>query len=377
MIIFGTRPEAIKMAPLVQTFRSDVNVELKLCVTGQHREMLDQVLALFGLIPDFDLDIMKKGQDLTDVTVRILTSLRTLFTSYRPDVVLVHGDTATTFATSLAAYYHQIKVGHVEAGLRTGNIYSPWPEEANRKLTGVIAHYHFAPTETAKDNLLKENIPSENIIVTGNTVIDALHVITAKIQQDNTLQAEFNLQFDYLNKYQRLLLVTGHRRENFGDGFESICHALAELAKKYTDTAIVYPMHLNPNVREPVQRLVGNMDNIFLIEPLEYMPFVYLMNRSNVILTDSGGIQEEAPSLGKPVLVMRDTTERPEAVDAGTVKLVGTNTQKIIDEVSQLFDSQSAYNAMSFAHNPYGDGKASQRIVRYITKLDSNSDDEE
>lgn len=366
MIIFGTRPEAIKMAPLVHAFQSDVNIELKLCVTGQHREMLDQVLSLFELTPDFDLDIMKTGQDLTDVTVRILDSLKQLFTQYRPDVILVHGDTATTFATSLAAYYHQIKVGHVEAGLRTGNIYSPWPEEANRKLTGAIANYHFSPTEVAKNNLLKENVPAKDIVVTGNTVIDALHVIIDKIKQDNSLQLKFNQQFDYLDKYSRMLLVTGHRRENFGGGFEAICHSLAELAKKYTDTAIVYPMHLNPNVREPVQRLVSGIDNIFLIEPLNYMPFVYLMNRSDVILTDSGGIQEEAPSLGKPVLVMRDTTERPEALAAGTVKLVGTDTQKIIGEVSELFDNQSAYDAMSFAHNPYGDGKASQRIVKYF-----------
>lgn len=370
MIIFGTRPEAIKMASLVQAFQNRENVELKLCVTGQHREMLDQVLSLFELTPDFDLNIMKAGQNLTDVTIRILDSLKDLFANYRPDVILVHGDTATTFAASLSAYYHQIKVGHVEAGLRTGDIYSPWPEEANRKLTGAITNFHFAPTETAKNNLLKENVSASNVIVTGNTVIDALHVVLDKIKQDEVLGADFSREFAYLDSYDKLLLVTGHRRENFGGGFENICQALANLAKKYPNIAIVYPMHLNPNVREPVQRLVNGIDNVFLIEPLDYMPFVYLMNRSDIILTDSGGIQEEAPSLGKPVLVMRDTTERPEALTAGTVKLVGTDTQKIIDEVSELFDSQSAYDEMSFAHNPYGDGKASQYIVDFFIKAE-------
>ncbi|PIE47839.1 MAG: UDP-N-acetylglucosamine 2-epimerase (non-hydrolyzing) [Gammaproteobacteria bacterium] len=370
MIIFGTRPEAIKMAPLVQVFRKRKDIELKLCVTGQHREMLDQVLSLFELVPDFDLDIMKLGQDLTDVTVKILNSLKALFSSYHPDIILVHGDTATTFAASLSAYYHQIQIGHVEAGLRTGNIYSPWPEEANRKLTGAITNYHFAPTETAKENLLKENVPSQNIIVTGNTVIDALQFVIDKTKQDEVLQAEFKSQFDYLDKYNRVMLVTGHRRENFGHGFENICQALVHLAKKYADTAIVYPMHLNPNVRGPVQRLISGIDNVFLIEPLDYMPFVYLMNYSDIVLTDSGGIQEEAPSLGKPVLVMRDTTERPEALIAGTVKLVGTDTQKIIDEVSRLLDDSTVYNNMSFAHNPYGDGKSSQRIVNFLMKTE-------
>lgn len=369
MIIFGTRPEAIKMAPLVQAFKKYAEIELKLCVTGQHREMLDQVLSLFDLEPDFDLDIMKSGQGLTGVTVRILESLKNIFAQYRPDIVLVHGDTATTFSASLAAYYHKIRVGHVEAGLRTGNIYSPWPEEANRKLTAAISNYHFAPTEMAKKNLLLENIPESNILVTGNTVIDALHIIVEKIKNDDDLKSNFDRQFSYLKKYNKMLLVTGHRRENFGDGFESICHALASLAKKYIDTAIVYPMHLNPNVREPVQRLVSGVNNIFLIEPLDYMPFVYLMNRSDLILTDSGGIQEEAPSLGKPVLVMRDTTERPEAVVAGTVKLVGTNKEKIVSEVSKLFDEKVAYDAMSFSHNPYGDGQASQRIAQYFVEL--------
>ncbi len=370
MMIFGTRPEAIKMAPLVHALHDQSDIELKLCVTGQHREMLDQVLSLFELVPDVDLNIMKSGQNLTDVTVKILNSLKELFSSYYPDIILVHGDTATTFAASLSAYYHQIKVGHIEAGLRTGDIYSPWPEEANRKLTGAITNYHFAPTETAKENLLKENVPSQNIIVTGNTVIDALQFVIDKTKQDEVLQAEFRSQFDYLDKYNRVILVTGHRRENFGCGFENICQALVHLAKKYADTAIVYPMHLNPNVREPVQRLISGIDNVFLIEPLDYMPFVYLMNYSDIVLTDSGGIQEEAPSLGKPVLVMRDTTERPEAVIAGTVKLVGTSTQKIIDEVSRLLDDSTAYNNMSFAHNPYGDGKASQRIVNFLMKTE-------
>lgn len=370
LTIFGTRPEAIKMAPLVKALDGCSEFESKVCVTGQHREMLDQVLKLFKITPDFDLNIMKSGQDLTDVTVSILTQLRDVFNTYKPDVILVHGDTATTFASSLAAYYQQIKVGHVEAGLRTGNIYSPWPEEANRCLTGVIANYHFAPTATAENNLLRENKSSEDICVTGNTVIDALLLVVEALEASSTLQEKFAEQFSYLSAERKLVLVTGHRRENFGGGFERICQAIREIALNHPDVDIVYPVHLNPNVQDPVKRLLSDIGNVYLIEPLDYLPFVYLMNRSYLILTDSGGIQEEAPSLRKPVLVMRDTTERPEAVEAGTVKLVGTDVDLITQSVNKLISDKSEYEKMSLAHNPYGDGKASQKIIEFlISKL--------
>lgn len=369
LIVFGTRPEAIKMAPLVKALQTNPAFDARVCVTAQHRQMLDQVLELFGIVPEYDLNIMQPGQDLTDITCRVLTELRGVLKAFQPDRILVHGDTTTTFAASLAAYYQQIPVGHVEAGLRTGNIYSPWPEEINRKLTGAITDLHFAPTALAAENLKKENVAPEHIVVTGNTVIDALLEVIQRIQQDAVLEDQLASQFRFLNPAKKLLLVTGHRRESFGGGFERICQALAQLAQR-DDLEIVYPVHLNPNVREPVNRLLSHNGNIHLIDPLDYLPFVYLMNRAYLILTDSGGIQEEAPSLGKPVLVMRDTTERPEAVQAGTVKLVGTDTDKIVQEASHLLDDRYAYEAMGFAHNPYGDGKACQRIVQ--TLLDKN-----
>jgi UDP-N-acetylglucosamine 2-epimerase (non-hydrolysing) len=368
LTVFGTRPEAIKMAPLVHALAADERFDAKVCVTAQHREMLDQVLALFEITPDYDLNLMKSGQDLTDITCGILTGLKPILSEFKPDHVLVHGDTATTFSTTLAAYYQQIKVGHVEAGLRTGNIYSPWPEEGNRKLTGTLADLHFSPTETSKQNLLNENIPENKIIVTGNTVIDALLEVIEKLESNLELKASLQVQFDFLDNEKRLVLITGHRRESFGGGFERICEAIAQMAQKFPDVEFVYPMHLNPNVREPVNRLLKGLTNVFLIEPLDYLPFVYLMNKAYVLLTDSGGIQEEAPSLGKPVLVMRDTTERPEAVDAGTVMLVGTDVATIVKELSTLLTSESAYKAMSFAHNPYGDGKACQRICDALAK---------
>jgi UDP-N-acetylglucosamine 2-epimerase (non-hydrolysing) len=363
LCIFGTRPEAIKMAPLALALASDTDFDAKVCVTGQHREMLDQVLGLFGINSDFDLNIMKPGQDLTDVTTAILQGMKQVFSSYRPDIVLVHGDTATTFAASLACYYQRIPVAHVEAGLRTGNIYSPWPEEANRKLTGALASLHFAPTVTSRNNLVKEGIDSESIVVTGNTVIDALLDVVAKLDKDTALQAHAAKPLARLNLNRKFILVTGHRRENFGSGFERICQALMEVAQQHPEVDIIYPVHLNPNVREPVNRLLIGIPNIHLIEPLDYLPFVYLMSQSHIILSDSGGIQEEAPSLGKPVLVMRDTTERPEAVAAGTVKLVGTDTQNIVRSLNLLLTDPHAYRAMSFAHNPYGDGKACSRIL--------------
>lgn len=368
LTIFGTRPEAIKMAPLVHALAGDERFEAKVCVTAQHREMLDQVLELFEIRPEFDLDLMKAGQTLNEVTSRILLELKPVLQEFKPDVVLVHGDTATTFAASLAAYYEQIAVGHVEAGLRTGNIYSPWPEEANRKLTGVLTKYHFAPTETSKQNLIKENYDPSNISVTGNTVIDALFMVKNKIDNDHDLNATLTAQFPFLDENKKLILVTGHRRESFGGGFERICQALAETAKAHPDSQILYPVHLNPNVREPVNRILSGVDNIHLIEPQQYLPFIYLMSRAHIILTDSGGIQEEAPSLGKPVLVMRDTTERPEAVAAGTVKLVGTGIEKIVTHLNSLLTDSQAYQAMSYAHNPYGDGKACQRILDELAK---------
>lgn len=368
LTVFGTRPEAIKMAPLVHALAVDERFDAKCCVTAQHREMLDQVLELFEIKPDYDLNIMKVGQSLNDVTARILLEIKPVLQDFKPDVVLVHGDTATTFAATLAAYYEQIPVGHVEAGLRTGNIYSPWPEEANRKLTGVLTQYNFAPTETSQSNLLRENFDKDNISVTGNTVIDALLMIKDKIDCDKTLQLTLSEQFPFLHKDKKLILVTGHRRESFGGGFERICEALAFTAKKHPEIQIVYPMHLNPNVREPVNRILADIENVHLIEPQQYLPFIYLMNRAHIILTDSGGIQEEAPSLGKPVLVMRDTTERPEAVEAGTVKLVGTDVDRIVTGLTTLLQDEQAYKEMSFAHNPYGDGKACQRILDVLAK---------
>ncbi len=362
LTVFGTRPEAIKMAPLVHALTADERFDAKVCVTAQHREMLDQVLELFEITPDYDLNLMKPGQDLTDVTCGILQGLKPVLAEFKPDYVLVHGDTATTLSTTLAAYYQQIKIGHVEAGLRTGNIYSPWPEEGNRKLTGALTNLHFAPTETSKQNLLAENISEDKIIVTGNTVIDALFEVIEKLNTEEKLKSQMQEKFSFLDADKRLVLITGHRRESFGGGFERICQAIAQLAVKFPEVEFVYPMHLNPNVREPVSRLLSGLNNVFLIEPLDYLPFVYAMNRASVLLTDSGGIQEEAPSLGKPVLVMRDTTERPEAVEAGTVKLVGTDVEKIVTELSTLLVDEVAYKAMSFAHNPYGDGEACARI---------------
>ena len=369
LTVFGTRPEAIKMAPLALQLKSDARFDAKVCVTGQHREMLDQVLDLFALNPDYDLNIMKPGQDLTAVTTAILQGMKSVLENFGPDIVLVHGDTTTTFATTLAAFYQQIPVGHVEAGLRTGNLYSPWPEEANRKLTGALATHHFAPTEASAQNLLREGVPEKRILISGNTVVDALLKIVDRLSNDNDLNQQLSQKFPFLDLDKKLILVTGHRRESFGDGFERICKALALTAQKYPDAQIVYPVHLNPNVLEPVNRLLADVDNVYLIEPQDYLPFVYLMNRSYLILTDSGGIQEEAPSLGKPVLVMRDTTERPEAVTAGTVKLVGTDVHRITGELDLLLTDQLAYNSMSRAHNPYGDGKSCQRIVEYLSLL--------
>jgi UDP-N-acetylglucosamine 2-epimerase (non-hydrolysing) len=366
LTIFGTRPEAIKMAPLALAIDADNRFDVKVCVTAQHREMLDQVLELFEIEPDFDLNVMRAGQTLTDVTTAILAGLKPVLEEFRPDIVLVHGDTATTFAASLAAYYQQIKVGHVEAGLRTGNIYSPWPEEANRKLTSVIASYHFAPTAGSRDNLLSEGVPDSEITVTGNTVIDALFWVREKLNTSSSLSSELSAKFEYLDPERRLVLVTGHRRESFGGGFERICQALRQIATRNPDVQILYPVHLNPNVQEPVNRLLKGLDNVILIDPQQYLPFCYLMDRASLILTDSGGIQEEAPSLGKPVLVMRETTERPEAVDAGTVRLVGTDVGLITAQVELLLTDPDAYRQMSKAHNPYGDGNACERILECL-----------
>ena len=375
MLVFGTRPEAIKMAPLVKEFQKyPESFETVVCVTGQHRQMLDQVLHLFEITPDYDLDIMKQGQDLYDVTSRVLLGMRDVLKEVKPDVVLVHGDTTTSTAAALAAFYQQIPVGHVEAGLRTHNIYSPWPEEMNRQITGRIATYNFAPTPLSKQNLLREAVAEESITVTGNTVIDALYWVVNKIKNDDSLNSELETVLKTagydparLSDGRKLVLITGHRRENFGDGFISMCTAIKDLSEKYPDVDFVYPMHLNPNVRKPIHEVFGenlsNLGNMFFIEPLEYLSFVYLMEKSTIVLTDSGGIQEEAPGLGKPVLVMRDTTERPEALDAGTVKLVGTDYNKIVNEVSALLDDESAYEKMSKAVNPYGDGLACGRIV--------------
>lgn len=378
MLVFGTRPEAIKMAPLVKEFQKYTDkFQTIVCVTGQHRQMLDQVLDIFDIKPDYDLNIMKQGQDLYDVTARVLTGLRDVLTEAKPDVVLVHGDTTTSAAAALAAFYQQIPVGHVEAGLRTHNIYSPWPEEMNRQITGRIATYHFAPTPLSRENLIAEGIATDKITVTGNTVIDALYMVIDKIKRDSALDSKLNAELksagydvDRLANGRKMVLITGHRRENFGDGFISMCRAIKALTEKYPDVDFVYPMHLNPNVRRPIHEVFGDdlsgLGNMFFIEPLEYLSFVYLMEKSTIVLTDSGGIQEEAPGLGKPVLVMRNTTERPEALDAGTVKLVGTDYDKIVNEVSRLLDGVEYYDKMSKAVNPYGDGSASYRIVESI-----------
>ena len=378
MLVFGTRPEAIKMCPLVKRFQQEPETfKTVVCVTGQHREMLDQVLDIFCIKPDYDLNIMKQGQDLYDITSRVLTGMRDVLKQVKPDVVLVHGDTTTSTAAALAAFYQQIPVGHVEAGLRTHNIYSPWPEEINRQLTGRIASYDFAPTPLSRDNLLKENVDESKIIVTGNTVIDALHMVVNRLKGETALaekQKAILLSAGYdvcrLDHGRKLVLITGHRRENFGEGFIQMCTAIKDLTQKYPNIDFVYPMHLNPNVRKPIHEVFGekleDMGNMFFIEPLQYLEFIYLMEKSFIVLTDSGGIQEEAPGLGKPVLVMRDTTERPEALTAGTVKLVGTNHQKIMDEVSTLLDNTAAYEKMSKATNPYGDGHACERIVNFL-----------
>lgn len=378
LLVFGTRPEAIKMAPLVHEFKKHPEqFETLVCVTGQHREMLDQVLELFQIVPDVDLNIMKSGQDLYDVTSRVLVGMRDVLKKLTPDVVLVHGDTTTSMAAALAAFYQQVPVGHVEAGLRTGDIYSPWPEEMNRLMTGRIATYHFSPTPLSRQNLLKENVNADQIVVTGNTIIDALHWVVNKIHSEQGLQRELHdsiLRFGYdtdrLAKGKRLVLITGHRRENFGEGFLNICHAIKTLSMRYPEVDFVYPVHLNPNVRKPVIEILGDgSENVFLIDPLQYLPFVYLMERSYLILTDSGGIQEEAPGLGKPVLVMRNTTERPEAVEAGTVLLVGTVRETIESSVSELLEDKVLYNKMSQAQNPYGDGCACQRIVAFLNRV--------
>ena len=369
MFVFGTRPEAIKMAPLIKAFKEEKIFEIRVCVTAQHRQMLDQVLDIFDIKPDYDLDIMKPSQDLFDVTANVLLGMRKVLTDFNPDIILVHGDTTTTSAASLAAFYHKIKVGHIEAGLRTGNIYSPWPEEANRQITSVLANYHFAPTITSQKNLLKENKDKESILVTGNTVIDALFIVLDKIEKDEELKskilASMSSQYDFKHD-KKIILVTGHRRENFGNRLIGICEALKTIAENNPDVDIVYPVHLNPNVQKPVRRMLSDAKNIYLIEPLSYENFIYMMSKSYFIITDSGGVQEEAPSLGKPVLVMRDTTERPEAVEAGTVKIVGTDSKVIINESQKLLDEIGEYNKMSRAHNPYGDGSASKKIVNFF-----------
>ena len=364
--IFGTRPEAIKMAPLVKALNLADGFEAKVCVTAQHREMLDQVLDLFEIVPEYDLNIMKPGQSLYDVTTNILLGLKPILEEFKPDLILVHGDTSTTLSASLAAFYQQIPVGHVEAGLRTGNLASPWPEEGNRKLTGAITKLHFAPTDTSQQNLLNEGVNLSDIVITGNTVIDALLQVVDKVKTDEVLISTLKAKFPELDESKKLILVTGHRRESFGGGFERICEALAEIATAHPEAQVLYPMHLNPNVREPVNRILKDVKNVQLIEPQDYLPFVYLMSKAHIIVTDSGGVQEEAPSLGKPVLVMRDTTERPEAVAAGTVKLVGTDKNRIIAEVKNLLTNQADYQTMSRAHNPYGDGKACERIISKI-----------
>ena len=377
LLVFGTRPEAIKMAPLVKAFEKENSIESKVCVTAQHREMLDQVLELFDIKPDYDLNLMKPEQDLYDITSSVLLGLKNVLNEFKPDGVFVHGDITTTSAASLAAFYQQIKVGHVEAGLRTGDIYSPWTEEANRQITGVLANYHFVPTTTSQNNLLKENKKKEAIIITGNTVIDALFLGLDKIKNDKDLEVSIKNQISDLNYKikddKKVILVTGHRRENFGEGFINICEALKTLATQNPEIDIVYPVHLNPNVQNPAKEILSTTSNIYLIEPLQYESFLYLMHQAYFIITDSGGVQEEAPSLGKPVLVMRDTTERPEALSAGTVKLVGTDKALIIKEAQKLLDDKEAYQKMSKAHNPYGDGKVCERIVNFIKKVKNES----
>ncbi len=369
LFVFGTRPEAIKMAPVIKAFKDEKIFDTKVCVTGQHRQMLDQVLDIFDIKPDYDLNIMELGQDLFDITANVLSGMKNVLSEYSPDLVLVHGDTSTTSATAIAAFYQKIKVGHIEAGLRTGNIYSPWPEEVNRQISGVIANYHFAPTSTSMENLLKENKNKENILVTGNTVIDALFLVLDKIEKDaklkNTILKSISDQYRF-NSDKKIILVTGHRRENFGEGFTNICKALKKIADDNHDVDIVYPVHLNPNVQKPVKNILSNSKNIYLINPLSYENFIYLMSKSYFIITDSGGVQEEAPSLGKPVLVLRNTTERPEALEAGTVKLVGTNFEAIVNESQKFLDDEKEYKKMSKAHNPYGDGSASKRIVNFF-----------
>lgn len=366
LCVFGTRPEAIKMAPVIKQLQAAHSIQNKVCVTGQHKQMLDPILDSFGIRPDYHLEVMAEGQDLSGLTAKILTRLVAVYKDYKPNLVLVHGDTTTTLTASLAAYYHHIAVAHVEAGLRTGNLYSPWPEEVNRKLTGA---FHFAPTQLAKNNLLEEGVSPESIYVTGNTVIDALFEIANKLDAEPLLSRYLQQEFHYLNPARKMILVTGHRRESFGQGFERICQALANIARLYPNVDIVYPVHLNPNVQEPVKAILSATPNIYLIDPVDYLPFVYLMKTAYLILTDSGGIQEEAPSLGKPVLVMRDITERPEAIDAGTVKLVGTSCEKIVSCVEQLLANEHLYQTMSHAKNPYGDGKAAIRIARVISRM--------
>jgi UDP-N-acetylglucosamine 2-epimerase (non-hydrolysing) len=368
LTVFGTRPEAIKMSPLATALGNDSRFTSRVCVTGQHREMLDQVLDLFDIKPDYDLNIMKAGQTLSEVTANIITNLQPVIEDFKPDIILVHGDTATTFCASLIAFYNQIPVGHVEAGLRTGDIYAPWPEEGNRKLVSCIAKYHFAPTVMAANNLIRENTSQDDIYVTGNTVIDALMMVKEKIASDSEINNSLSNLFPMLKKEKKMVLITGHRRENFGKGFERICRSVEILAKENPDVEFVYPVHLNPKVQQPVNEMLSGRENIHLIEPQGYVEFVYLMMRSELILTDSGGIQEEAPSLGKPVLVMRDTTERPEAVQAGTVLLVGTDIEKIVSNVNQLLNNYEVYSAMSGAHNPYGDGTAVEKIISVLSK---------
>ena len=369
LVVFGTRPEAIKMAPLILKMKKDPSFDLKVCITAQHREMLDQVLKIFGIEADYDLDLMSPGQGLVNLTGKILSSVTKVLDEVTPDLVVVHGDTTTTFSASLAAYYKRIPVAHIEAGLRTGNNYSPWPEEGNRRLTSVLADYHFAPTEISKANLISENINDDSVFVTGNTVVDALFLAKNKIESDTILERNFEKMFPFISSDKKIILVTGHRRESFGSGFERICDAVRLVAAKNKDVVIIYPVHLNPLVQEPVNRILGGLSNVYLVEPTDYLPFVFLMMKSYLILTDSGGIQEEAPSLGKPVLVMRDTTERPEGLRAGTVKLVGTASEVISSNIQLLLDDAEEYRAMSIAHNPYGDGTASAKICRVLKEL--------
>ena len=368
LVIFGTRPEAIKLSLLINKLNIDKRFETKVCVTAQHREMLDDVLDIFKIKPDYDLNIMKSGIDLNNTLVKILTGLNDIFEQFKPDVILVQGDTTTVLAASLSSYYKQIPIAHVEAGLRTGKIYSPWPEEGNRQMTTAITKFHFAPTHSARDNLLKENVNRDNIFITGNTVIDSLFWIQNKIQKDTGLKKKLDKDFSFIDPSKHIILVTGHRRESFGEGFERICRALSEIAKKNKNVQVIYPVHLNPNVQKPVNKILKDINNIILIKPQNYIKFQYLMSKSYMILTDSGGIQEEAPSLGKPVLVMRDVTERPEAVNAGTVKLVGTDIENIIKSVSELLTNKDEYKKMSLSHNPYGDGKSCDRIIEILSK---------